>query len=70
MLNLDERYLSYLHTNKCFNIDGVCERLTAYGFTCNGTGITGYYVQTENHKLYYNLKEQFIRKVDFDRVTC
>ena len=69
MLTLDESYLSYLNPDKCFQIDGKCERVTAYGFRCNGTGIIGYYVQTINHKLYYNLQEQCIRKEDFGRVT-
>ena len=26
MINLDERFHSYLHTEKCFVIDGACEK--------------------------------------------
>lgn len=61
MINLDERYHDYLHTNKCFNIDGVCEKVQAYGYTCNSSEITGYYVLTDRNKLYYNLDEQFVK---------
>lgn len=59
MINLDDRYHSYLHTDKCFNIDGACEKVKGYGFECDGSTIVGYYVLTENHKLRYNLKEEF-----------
>ena len=62
MINLDERYHDYLHTSKCFNIDGQCERVRGYGYTCNSSAITGYYVTTENFKLYYDLKEKFVKK--------
>ena len=61
MINLDERYHSYLHTEKCFNIDGRCEKVKGYGYTCNSSDITGYYVLTNCHKLYYNLDEKCIR---------
>ena len=37
MINLDERYHSYLHTDKCFTIDDECEYVIGYGFTCDGT---------------------------------
>ncbi|MAB60512.1 MAG: hypothetical protein CMO46_08225 [Verrucomicrobiales bacterium] len=61
MINLDERYHDYLHTDKCFTIDNVCEHVTGYGFTCDGKEINGYYVLTNNHKLFYNLKEKFLK---------
>ncbi len=61
MINLDERYHDYLHTDKCFNINGVCEKVKGYGYTCNSSEITGYYVVTNRNKLYYNLKEEFVR---------
>ena len=61
MVNLDARYHSYLHTDKCFVIDGRCEYVKAYGWTDDGLTIDGYYVLTNNHKLFYNLKEQFVR---------
>ena len=60
MINLDTRYESYLHTNKCFVIDGQCEKVVAYGWTDDGLTIDGYYVLTKNYKLLYNLEEQCI----------
>ena len=52
MISLDARYHSYLHTDKCFVIDGQCERVIGYGWTDNdGAYIDGYYVLTNNHKL-------------------
>tara|TARA_R100000005_G_C4907757_1_gene146908 strand:+ start:66 stop:266 length:201 start_codon:yes stop_codon:yes gene_type:complete len=59
MINLDERYHSYLAGQKKFRIDDVEEAVKGYGFECDGSSIVGYYVLTENHKLVYNLKEQF-----------
>ena len=61
MINLDAKYESYLHTNKCFQINGQCEKVTGYGWTDDGTKIDGYYVLTNNYKLFYNLKEEFQR---------
>lgn len=61
MINLDTKYESYLHTNKCFQINGQCEKVVGYGWTDDGTKIDGYYVLTNNYKLFYNLKEQFQR---------
>jgi len=61
MINLDERYHDYLDGSKKLRIDGVDERLNAYGWHCDGNDIKGYYLTTENYKLYYNLNEQFIK---------
>ena len=61
MINLDARYHEYLHSNKCFTIDGACEKVIAYGWTDDGVTINGYYVLTKNYKLFYNMKEQFLR---------
>ena len=61
MINLDARYHDYLHTNKCFTINGSCEKVIAYGWTDDGSDIDGYYVLTKNYKLYYNLNEHFQR---------
>ncbi len=61
MINLDERYHSYLKGQKKLRIDGVEERLNAYGWHCDGNDIKGYYLTTENYKLYYNMNEQFLR---------
>ena len=60
MINLDARYHEYLHSNKCFTIDGACEKVIAYGWTDDGSNIDGYYVLTKNYKLQYNMKEQCI----------
>ena len=61
MINLDERYHNYLDGSKKLRIDGTDERLNAYGWHCDGNEIKGYYLTTENYKLYYNMNEQFIK---------
>jgi hypothetical protein len=61
MINLDERYHSYLHGNKKMCIDGVGEKVTGYGWRDNGKDIIGHYVTTENYKLHYNMNAQFVR---------
>ena len=61
MINLDERYHDYLNGSKKLRIDGVDERLNAYGWHCDGNDIMGYYLTTENYKLFYNMNEQFIK---------
>ena len=61
MINLDERYHSYLDGSKKMRIDGVEERVKAYGWHCDGNDIQGYYLTTENYKLYYNMNEQFMK---------
>ena len=61
MINLDERYHEYLQGNKKLRIDGINERLQAYGWHCDGNDIKGYYLTTENYKLYYNMNEQFLK---------
>ena len=61
MINLDERYHDYLDGSKKLRINGVEERLQAYGWHCDGNEIKGYYLTTENYKLYYNMDEQFIK---------
>mgnify|MGYP001255618511 FL=1 len=62
MINLDERFHSYLYSEKKFNIDGTQEKVIGYGYSCDGANITGHYVNTENHKLYYDLKGMFVGK--------
>ena len=61
MFNLDEKYHSYLHGNKKLRIDGVEERVKAYGYTDDGKSISGYYLTTENYQLKYNLDGQFLK---------
>ena len=61
MLNLDERYHSYLHGDKKMRIDGVGEKVTAYCYRDDGSSIIGHYVITENYKLYYDMEGAFVR---------
>ena len=53
MINLDERYHSYLSGEKKVRIDGVQERIYGYGWYCDGNEIKGYYLTTQYYKLYY-----------------
>tara|TARA_Y100000766_G_scaffold264145_1_gene256741 strand:- start:136 stop:351 length:216 start_codon:yes stop_codon:yes gene_type:complete len=64
MINLDERYHSYLDGSKKLRIDGIEEKVKNYGYHCDGSSIVGYYVVTENYKLYYNLEGLFVKKDD------
>jgi len=59
MVNLDERYHDYLINGKLIRIDGISEKLIGYGWHCDGNEIKGYYLTTENHKLYYNLDQVY-----------
>ena len=61
MINLDDRYHSYLSGRKTMRIDGVSERVKGYGWSDDGKSIIGHYVITENYKLHYNLDEQFVK---------
>tara|TARA_B100000287_G_scaffold212721_1_gene200817 strand:- start:553 stop:768 length:216 start_codon:yes stop_codon:yes gene_type:complete len=61
MINLDERYHDYLKGDKKIRIDGKGERLYGYGWYCDGNEIKGYYLTTKDYKLYYNMKEQFLK---------
>ncbi len=69
MINLDDRYHSYLNGGKTLKIDGVNERVRGYGWHCDGNDIVGYYVTTENYKLFYNLNEQFLRMQPLSEVV-
>ncbi len=62
MINLDERYHSYLNSGKRFNIDGILEKVVGYGWNDDGKSIIGYYVTTENYQLYYNIEGNFLNK--------
>ena len=61
MINLDDRYHSYLVGSKRMRIDGVGEKVKGYGWHDDGKDIIGHYVITENYKLYYNMNEQFVK---------
>ena len=69
MLNLDERYHSYLDGSKKLRIDGEEERVKAYGYTDDGKSIDGYYVTTENYTLFYNMEGTFVRMESLERVA-
>ena len=69
MFNLDEAYSTYLTSSKRFRIDGVGEKVIAYGYNCDGSDIIGHYVTTENHKLYYDMEGVFIRKEKLDSLV-
>jgi len=61
MINLDEKYQSYLDGGKKLRIDGIEERVIAYGYTDDGSSIDGYYLTTENYQLKYNLQGIFLK---------
>ena len=61
MLNLDERYHSYLNGEKKLRIDGVEEKVVAYGYTDDGSTIDGYYLTTENYRLNYTMEGIFLK---------
>jgi len=63
MINLDERYHSYLDGSKKMRIDGMEERVKAYGWHCDGNDIVGHYVTTENYQLTYNMQGVFKKMV-------
>ena len=61
MLNLDERYHSYLTGEKKLRIDGVEEKVVAYGYTDDGSTIDGYYLTTKNYRLNYTMEGIFLK---------
>ena len=63
MINLDERYHSYLDGSKKMRIDGMEERVKAYGWHCDGSAIVGHYVTTESYQLLYNMQGVFTKMV-------
>ncbi len=62
MINLHQKYNHYLHTDRLLDTADVHERVVSYGWTDDGKDLTGYYVLTECHALYYDLKEQLNRE--------
>ena len=61
MINLDDRYHSYLHGHKRMRIDGVDEKVKGYGWRDDGKDIIGYYVNTDNYRLQYTKDGNFLR---------
>jgi hypothetical protein len=58
MVNLHQRYGHYITSGR--KHDMVDEKIVGYGWTDDGVDLIGYYVLTENHRLLYNLNEEFI----------
>ena len=70
MFNLDQKYESYVRNgNKKLRIDGEEHRVRGYGFTDNGKEIDGYYLTTDNHTLFYNRDEKFLRMEALEEVS-
>ena len=70
MINLDQKYESYVRNGtKKLRIDGIEERVRAYGYTDDGKDIDGYYVITDNYTLYYNRNEQFLKMEALEEVA-
>ena len=70
MFNLDQKYESYVRNGDMkLRIDGKEHRVRGYGFTDNGKDIDGYYLITDEHTLYYNKKEQFLKMEPLEKVS-
>ena len=69
MINLDQRYQSYLHGDKRMRIDGASEKVIGYGYRDDGSNIIGHYVVTENFKLYYDKEGSFERMRALEEVA-
>jgi hypothetical protein len=64
VINLHQKFNHYLNTEKTLDCQDVNERVIGYGWTDNGSDLTGYYVLTEKHVLYYDMKDQFVSIID------
>ena len=62
MINLHQTFNHYLNSEKTIDLQDINERLIAYGWCDDGTDLSGYYILTENHILYYNLENKFVGK--------
>ena len=69
MINLDQRYQSYLHGSKRLRIDGKEHQVRGYGYTDDGKDIDGYYLITDNYTLFYNRNEEFLRMETLEKVA-
>ena len=71
MINLDERYHDLLnHSNgKKIRMDGIEEHLIGYGWHCDGNKIQGYYLTTENYKIYYDMNQVYQYKEKHGKVA-
>tara|TARA_R100001510_G_scaffold57015_1_gene63799 strand:- start:381 stop:587 length:207 start_codon:yes stop_codon:yes gene_type:complete len=66
MIRLDEKYGTYLHTNKTFRLGDINERVRGYGYTSDESGIVGYYVNTDNWRINYDLNEVYLNKEELN----
>lgn len=64
VINLHQKFNHYLHTEKTLDLQDVNEKVIGYGWTDDGSDLTGYYILTENHVLYYNMDAQFVSIID------
>ena len=69
LLNLDERYHSYLDGKKKLRIHGDEHRLRAYGYTDDGQTLDGYYLTTADHTSHYNKEAEFFRMEELKKVS-
>ena len=69
MINLDEKYHSYLEGTKKLRIDGIEEKVVAYGYTDDGSNIDGYYLTTPNYKLNYTIQGIFVKMTAINQVA-
>ena len=69
MINLDEKYHSYLSGEKKLRIDGIEEKIVAYGYTDDGIEIDGSYLTTLNYRLNYTLKGIFVKMTAINQVV-
>ena len=69
MINLDEKYHSYLIGEKKLRIDGIEEKVVAYGYTDDGSNIDGYYLTSPNYKLNYTLQGIFVKMTAINQVA-
>ena len=69
MLNLDERYQSYLDGKKKLRIDGEEHKVIGYGYTDDGQTIDGYYLTTNDHTLYYNKESKLLRMEPLEKLV-
>jgi hypothetical protein len=64
VINLHQKFNHYLHTEKTLDLQDVNEKVIGYGWTDDGSDLTGYYILTENHVLYYNMDDEFVSIID------
>lgn len=64
VINLHQKFNHYLHTEKTLDLQDINEKVIGYGWTDDGSDLTGYYILTENHVLYYNMNDEFVSIID------